>query len=88
MRLFSVLDENKDNYLSLKEFTIGLIILFCEEFEKLADFIFKLYDTDSDNFISREEVKSILNFIPLALNKKDLTSSGKNKKKQYEKFLY
>lgn len=64
-RLFAVLDKNKNGYLDPKEFIEGMLILFNDPFEKLIQFIFKFYDFDHDGFITREDVRVVLSYVPL-----------------------
>jgi len=42
-----------------------MITLFTESYENLLGFIFKLYDFDRDYFITREDIRVILSYIPL-----------------------
>jgi hypothetical protein len=67
-RLFSVFDTNTDEFLDLKEFLEGMIILFTESYENLLGFIFKLYDFDRDDLITREDIRVVLSYIPLNKN--------------------
>ncbi|MCQ2815657.1 MAG: protein kinase [archaeon] len=64
-RLFSVLDKNQNGFLDPKEFIEGMITLFNEGFKQLASFIFKFYDFDHDGFISREDVRVVLSYVPI-----------------------
>lgn len=78
-RLFSVLDKNRNDYIDVIEFIEGMIIIFCENFEKLYKFIFDFYDFDKDGKISKEDIKVVLSYIPLNINKYS------SKKLRYEK---
>ena len=42
-----------------------MLDIFTGSFEDLVHFIFKVYDFDKDGFISREDVKLILSYLPL-----------------------
>ena len=46
-----------------------MTILFSENFEKLAKFIFDFYDFDKDGEISKEDVRVVLSYIPLNIQK-------------------
>ena len=69
-RLFSVLDKNQDGYLDAKEFIEGMMILFSESFNKLSQFIFRFYDFDHDGFITKEDVRVVLSYVPLQIKNK------------------
>jgi len=78
-RLFAVLDRNNSGYISNTDFIEGLLVLFTETFEKLAKFIFKLYDYDKDGEINKEDIRIVLSYIPI-------NTSGKYSKTMiYEK---
>jgi Ca2+-binding EF-hand superfamily protein len=65
------------------EFIEGMTQLFCENFEKLATFIFNFYDFDKDGLISKEDIRTVLSYIPLN------TKTKINKiKLKYGKYLY
>ena len=64
-RLFSVFDRNHNDYLDPKEFIEGMNILFSESFHSLAEFIFKFYDFDHDGYITKEDVRVVLSYVPL-----------------------
>ena len=64
-RLFSVFDKNKNGYLDPKEFIEGMTLLFSETFRPLASFVFKFYDFDTDGFITKEDVRVVLSYVPL-----------------------
>lgn len=44
--------------------------LFIESYEKMLKFIFNLYDFDKDSYISREDIRVVLSYIPLNTQKK------------------
>lgn len=75
-------DKNKSGYIDLKEFSEGMITLFSESFDNLAVFIFNFYDFDKDGFISKEDVRIVLSYIPL----KTKYSSKKKLKFENEEF--
>lgn len=39
--------------------------LFSEGFEKCSKFIFNLYDFDKDGRISKEDIRTVLSYVPL-----------------------
>ena len=64
-RLFRVFNKKNREYISLSDFTSGMINLFCEDFDKTSKFIFDFYDYDNDGKISKEDIKTILSYITL-----------------------
>jgi len=46
-----------------------MVTLFSESYEPLAKFIFDFYDFDKDGFISKEDVRVVLSYIPLNTKK-------------------
>lgn len=44
--------------------------LFSENFDKMEKFIFNFYDFDKDGFITKEDVKVVLSYIPLNIKTK------------------
>lgn len=59
-------DSDNDGFLSKEEFHKGLNRFFPETFEKSMRLIFDLFDFDSDGKISKEDVRILLSYIPLA----------------------
>ncbi len=51
-----------------------MITLFSESFDKMEKFIFGFYDFDKDGYISKEDVRTVLSYIPL--NTRSKVSSG------------
>ena len=78
-RLFSALDRNRNNYVDVLEFIEGMTILFSENFEKLAKFIFNFYDFNKDGLISKEDIRVVLSYIPLNLKPSSKFSNAKLK---------
>ncbi len=64
-RIFAVFDADKDNYLNKSEFYDGMITLFIMPYSNLTEFIFKMYDFDSDGKITKDDVKSLMQYISL-----------------------
>jgi len=67
-RLFSTFDLNGDNYLDVKEFVSGMTTLFSGYYEQLLKFIFNIYDFDKDGKIKINDVKLILEYVPINTN--------------------
>ena len=65
IRLFNIFDKNKDDYLSPQEFIEGMTVLFSESLEVLIHFIFLFYDFDNDGLIKKEDIKIILEYVPV-----------------------
>jgi Ca2+-binding EF-hand superfamily protein len=64
-RLFATFNKAKKSLLSLSEFKNGMNELFINPFEDLCKFIFNMYDADSDGMISKEDVKTLMQYISL-----------------------
>ena len=64
-KLFCTLDNDKDGFLNLKEFSDGLSTLYLGSFEETVRFIFDLYDFDKDSEVVLGDVKVILSYLPL-----------------------
>jgi len=63
--LFSLLDKDKNNYISENEFNQGMHGLFTESFDELVKFVFNFFDFDSDGLIIKEDIQVIVSYIPL-----------------------
>jgi Ca2+-binding EF-hand superfamily protein len=64
-RFFSLLDDNKDEYIDLKEFVQVLHKIYYSKFEDQVKLVFNIYDFDQDGFITKEDVRIILSYIPV-----------------------
>jgi Ca2+-binding EF-hand superfamily protein len=60
-----VFDKNKNEYLDTKEFIQGMTLLFSEIFQHLVSFVYKFYEFDRDGFITKEDVRVVLSYVPL-----------------------
>lgn len=67
-RLFSVFDEDRNGFLSLQEFYDGMMTLFTKPFDELSIFIFKMYDADNDGEITKNDIKSLMQYINIDSN--------------------
>jgi Ca2+-binding EF-hand superfamily protein len=61
----------------LVEFIDGMRILFSENFDNLSKLIFNFYDFNRDGLVSKEEVRTVLSYVPL--NNKNIRSVNKLK---------
>ena len=52
-RLFSVLDQDGDGYLSGREFLSGLLRFYCSSFDEKIKLVFEIYDFDKDCYITK-----------------------------------
>jgi Ca2+-binding EF-hand superfamily protein len=68
-RLYKVFDNNGNGYIDNIEFVNGMKILFTESHEINLKFIFDLYDFDKDGIISREDIRTVLSYVPLKMEK-------------------
>ena len=73
-RLFANFDKNNNNCIDVVEFVEGMKMLFSESFEKNSKFIFNLYDFDKDGYISKEDIKVVLSYVPIKAKAKDRLS--------------
>lgn len=69
-RLFNVFDKNRNHFIDLDEFTDGMLTLFTENFENMVKFIFNFYDFDKDGVITKEDIRTVLSYIPLNTSNK------------------
>lgn len=53
----------------MNEFNQGMVTLFSGSYESLSQFIFDFYDFDKDGYITREDVRVVLSYIPLNTKK-------------------
>ena len=63
-RLFSVFDNDNKGYLSLNDFTSTMLTLFSSDFNDLLELIFKFYDFDKDDKITKEDIRMVLSYVP------------------------
>ena len=68
-RLFDVFDRDGNSYLDLAEFIDGMRILFSESFEMCSKMIFSIYDFDRDGLVSKEDIRTVLSYVPLNTKK-------------------
>lgn len=64
-RFFSLLDDNNDNYIDLKEFVYVLFKIYYSDFDEQVKLVFDIYDFDKDGYITKEDVRIILSYIPV-----------------------
>jgi len=64
-RFFSLLDDNKDEYIDMKEFIYVLFRIYYSTFDEQVKLVFEIYDFDCDGFITKEDVRIILSYIPI-----------------------
>jgi len=64
-RFFSLLDGNNDEYVDLKQFVYVLFKVYYSTFEEQVKLVFDIYDFDKDGFITQEDVRIILSYIPI-----------------------
>ena len=76
-RLFSVFDNDNKGYLALNDFTSTMLTLFSSDFNDLLELIFKFYDFDRDDKITKEDIRMVLSYVPTyKKNKKNSENSG------------
>ena len=74
-RLFRLFDQNKDSYLSKREFLYGMLNFYCSNLDKKVNTIFKLYDFDCDSRVSKADIITLISSLPF--NSSPVASEGK-----------
>lgn len=64
-RFFLVMDLNSDGYVDYKEFLTGLLRIYCSTFDQKTKFVFEIYDFDGDGLISKDDIGTIISYMPL-----------------------
>lgn len=64
-RFFSLLDDNNDEYIDLKEFVYVMFKIYYSKFEDQVKLVFDIYDFDKDGYITKEDVRIILSYVPV-----------------------
>ncbi|KAL0484835.1 ncsA [Acrasis kona] len=58
--VFNAFDTNSDGQISFEEFIVGMSVMTRGNADEKLDFAFKLYDLDSDGFITRNDMLQIV----------------------------
>ena len=64
-KVFMVFDEDKDGFLSSKEFILGMNKLYNGSYQDTIKLIFDILDFNHDGFIEKDDAKMILSLLPL-----------------------
>lgn len=83
-RLFAVFDIDCNGYLSRNEFVNGMTTLFLGEYAELIKFIFRLYDFDKNELITKEDIRIVLSYIPLKISNKFSIANFKFEQQDYQ----
>jgi len=67
-KLYKIFDKKNTGYINFKDFNNKMTKLYFGNYEETTNIIFNIYDFDSDGFISKEDVRLILSFLPLKNN--------------------
>lgn len=59
------MDLNNDGYVDYREFLTGLLRIYCSTFEQRTKFVFEIYDFDGDGLVSKEDISTILSYMPV-----------------------
>ena len=62
------MDLNCDGYVDCREFLTGLLRIYCSTFDQRTKFVFDIYDFDTDGFISKDDISTILSYMPVTKN--------------------
>lgn len=71
------MDLNTDGYVDYREFLTGLLRIYCSTFEQRTKFVFEIYDFDGDGMISKEDITTILSYMPVAKTEPETGEGGK-----------
>ena len=72
-RVFSLFDKDKDGFLNKLEFVEGMVSIFSTTYDLLLEFVFKIYDFNNDGQISKEDIKSVMQYVNIKdINKENL----------------
>lgn len=70
------MDLNNDGYVDYREFLTGLLRIYCSTFDQKTKFVFEIYDFDQDGYISKNDIQTILSFMPV-IKTSPVTGEGK-----------
>ena len=87
-RLFNVFDKDSNGYLSPNEFINGMTILFSDSFTSLIAFTFTFYDFDNDNYITKEDIRLVLSYIPFDNTNDNTTTTELERTIQKQQTLF
>jgi Ca2+-binding EF-hand superfamily protein len=62
------MDLNNDGYVDYREFLTGLLRIYCSTFEQRTKFVFEIYDFDGDGLVSKDDISTILSYMPVTKN--------------------
>jgi serine/threonine protein kinase/Ca2+-binding EF-hand superfamily protein len=87
-RLFNVFDKDSNGYLSPNEFINGMTILFSDSFTSLIAFTFTFYDFDNDKYITKEDIRLVLSYIPFDNTNDNTTTTDLERTIQKQQTLF
>jgi Ca2+-binding EF-hand superfamily protein len=56
---------NGNDYIDFIEFYESMLTLFSGDYSDLTKFIFKVYDFNRDNYITPEDIRLVLSYVPV-----------------------
>lgn len=59
------MDTDSNGYLDQRELLTGLFRLYCSNFDEKTEFVFEIYDFDSDGFITKNDISTIMASLPV-----------------------
>ena len=68
-KVFTVFDEDKDGFLSSKEFILGMNKLYNGSYQDTIKLIFDILDFNHDGFIEKDDARMMLCLLPLKTDK-------------------
>lgn len=64
--MFTLFDLDHDGVLAKKEFIDGCCKLFNSDFDENLKLVFSICDFDSDGWINKEDIRTVLSSLPLS----------------------
>jgi len=62
------MDTDKDDYIDEKEFITAFFRLYVSNFDEKTEFIFDIYDFDNDGYITKNDIATVFNSLPVINN--------------------
>jgi len=64
-RLFAIFDENNDVFIDLNEFVSGMFKIYVSDMNTKLRLVFDIYDFDKDGSVTKDEIKTVLCYVPI-----------------------
>ena len=73
------MQHEKSEYLNLKDFLTGLLKLYLAPYDTKIKLVFDIYDFDSDKRVTKNDILTIMSYIPIYNQGSVIASEGKFK---------